>query len=204
MQTNTRFDELLDRLRTVQQELEQEVDNLLVEKQKKFKYTLRRGKVVFEREMRRLQRRQRTGLWRYLRQTPLAYIVSAPVIYAMVIPLAILDLSMTLYQQICFRIYGIPLVPRGDYLVIDRGHLAYLNAIEKLNCTYCGYGNGVIAYGREITARTEQFWCPIKHAWRAPGAHDRVEKYFDYGDVEAWRQGLERVRRDWEQETPVP
>jgi len=204
MQTNTRFDELLDRLRTVQQELEQEVDNLLVEKQKKFKYTLRRGKVEFEREMRRLQRRQRTGLWRYLRQTPLAYIVSAPVIYAMVIPLAILDLSMTLYQQICFRIYGIPLVPRGDYLVIDRGHLAYLNAIEKLNCTYCGYGNGVIAYGREITARTEQFWCPIKHARRAPGAHDRVENYFDYGDVEAWRQGLERVRRDWEQETPVP
>lgn len=204
MQTNTRFDELLDRLRTVQQELEQEVDNLLVEKQKKFKYTLRRGKIEFEREMRRLQRRQRTGLWRYLRQTPLAYIVSAPVIYAMVIPLAILDLSMTLYQQICFRIYGIPLVPRGDYLVIDRGHLAYLNVIEKLNCTYCGYGNGVIAYGREITARTEQFWCPIKHARRAPGAHDRIEKYFDYGDVEAWRQGLERVRRDWEQETPVP
>jgi len=203
MQTNTRFDELLDRLRTVQQELEQEVDHLLVEKQKKFRYTLRRGKVEFEREMRRLQRRQRTGLWRYLRQTPLAYIVSAPVIYAMVIPLAILDLSMTLYQQICFRIYGIPLVPRGDYVVIDRGHLAYLNAIEKLNCTYCGYGNGVIAYGREITARTEQFWCPIKHARRAPGAHDRVDKYFDYGDVEAWRQGLERVRRDWEQETPV-
>lgn len=50
--------------------------------------------------------------------------------------------------------------------------LSYLNAIEKLNCVYCGYGNGVIAYGREIIARTEQFWCPIKHASKAAGEHD--------------------------------
>lgn len=29
------------------------------------------------------------------------------------------------------------------YVVFDRRHLAYLNAIEKLNCAYCEYGNGV-------------------------------------------------------------
>lgn len=115
----------------------------------------------------------------------------------MVIPIALLDLGMTIYQQICFRIYGIPLVKRGEYIVIDRHMLAYLNAIEKLNCVYCGYGNGVMAYGREITARTEQFWCPIKHAKRARGAHARTTKFLEYGDAEAWENELSQKRRDW-------
>ena len=60
---------------------------------------------------------------------------------------------------------------RRDYFVFDRHHLAYLNAIEKLNCAYCSYANGLVAYVREIAGRTEQFWCPIKHARRAIGAH---------------------------------
>jgi hypothetical protein len=62
---------------------------------------------------------------------------------------------------------------------------------------YCGYGNGVIAYAREITARTEQFWCPIKHAQRARGAHHRTEAFFDYGDVAAYREGLDKIRGNW-------
>lgn len=198
MQSKTTFNEILERLHATQQELEQELDRLLAEQRDKFHYSLRRGRVVFERGVRRLQRRQRVGLWRYLRQAPLLYILSAPVIYGMVVPLVILDISITVYQQICFRIYGIPRVRRAEYLVIDRHHLAYLNAIEKLNCVYCGYGNGLIAYAREITARTEQFWCPIKHAQRVRGAHDRVEKFFDYGDSEAWRRGLQRLRHDWD------
>jgi len=122
--------------------------------------------VVFERGVRRLQRQQRTGLWRYLSEAPLVHILSARFIYGMIVPLVILDLSVTAYQHLCFRIYGIPLVCRAHHLVIDRHHLAYLNAFEKLNCVYCGYANGLIAYAREITARTEQFWCPIKHAQR--------------------------------------
>ena len=48
-------------------------------------------------------------------------------------------------------------MPRGQYIVIDRHRLKYLNAIEKLNCVYCGYGNGVIAYARDIAGRTEQY-----------------------------------------------
>jgi hypothetical protein len=52
--------------------------------------------------------------------------------------------------------------------VFDRYHLAYLNVLEKLNCAYA---NGLIAYVREIAGRTEQYWCPIKHARRVIGAH---------------------------------
>ncbi len=160
MQTITKIDEILVRLRVTEQELEQEVDSLLAEKRQQFNYSLRRGKVVFERSVQNWQRQHRIGLWQYLRKTPLVYIFSAPFIYGMIVPLLILDVSITVYQHICFRIYGIPLVKRTDYLVVDRHLLAYLNAIEKINCTYCGYGNGLIEYAREIVGRTEQYWCP--------------------------------------------
>lgn len=196
MQTITKIVEILARLRVTEQELEQEVDSLLVEKRQQFNYSLRRGKVVFERSVQNWQRQHRTGLWQYLRKSPLTYILSAPVIYGMIVPLLVLDLSITLYQHICFRIYGIPLVKRTDYLVIDRHLLAYLNAIEKLNCIYCGYGNGLIEYTREVVARTEQYWCPIKHAHRTLDQHNRTQKFIDYGDAESWCRNLEGLRKD--------
>jgi len=192
------MEDIRDRLHATQHEMEHEIERLLEEQRERFQYTIRRGKVVFERGIRRLQRQHRTGIWRYLRKAPIAYILSAPVIYGMIVPLVALDLSLTLYQHICFRIYGIPRVRRSDYLVIDRHHLAYLNAIEKFNCAYCGYGNGLIAYAREVAARTEQFWCPIKHARRTLHPHSRVERFFDYGDAEAYRNGLAKLSRDWE------
>jgi len=197
MGNKSKIDDILERLRRAQQELEEELERLLVEKRGEFQYTIRRGKVVFERSVRRLQRSQRVGLWRYLRDAPLAYLLPAPVIYGMIIPLAILDFSITLYQHVCFRIYRMPLVRRSDYLVIDRHHLDYLNAIEKLNCVYCVYGNGLMAYAREITARTEQFWCPIMHARRTLNVHHRAERFFDYGCVSSYQQGLQALRRDW-------
>lgn len=196
MNNHSTIDEILTRWRSVQQELEQELDRLLAEKRSEFQYSVRRGKVVFDREMRRWQRSQRVGWWRYVTRARVATLLSAPLIYAMIVPLVLLDLSMTLYQQVCFRVYGIDRVCRRDYLVIDRHHLAYLNIIEKLNCVYCGYGNGVIAYAREITARTEQYWCPIKHARRALSAHERAERFFDYGDAHAWRENLQSLRAD--------
>jgi len=204
MQAKTTVDEILDRLRRAQQELEQEVDRLLAEKRDKFQYSLRRGKVVFENNVRRWQRQYRIGLWRYLREAPPLYILTAPVMYGMIVPLAFLDLSITVYQHICFRVYGVPRVRRADYLVIDRHHLIYLNAIETLNCVYCGYGNGLIAYAREISARTEQFWCPIKHARRTLDAHHRTERFLDYADAEAWRRGLETLRQDWAEASAPP
>ncbi len=200
MKTKMKLDKILEQLRSTQQELEQELDKMLAEKRQQFQYSLRRGKVVFERGMQKWQRQHRTGIWQFLREARLTYILSAPVIYGMIVPLLILDLSISLYQHICFRIYGIPLVRRADYLVIDRQHLAYLNAIEKLNCVYCGYGNGLVEFIREVIARTEQYWCPIKHAQRTLDEHKRTQKFFDYGDAEAWRNKLEELRKSLEEE----
>jgi hypothetical protein len=78
----------------------------------------------------------------------------------MVVPLVFMDISVILYQHICFRIYGIHRVKRGDYFTIDRHYLFYLNLIEKANCLYCGYGNCLIEYAREVIARTE-CWLPL-------------------------------------------
>jgi hypothetical protein len=101
---------------------------------------------------------------------------------------------ITAYQWLCFPVYGIPRVRRTRYFVIDRHKLAYLNAIEKANCVYCGYANGLLAYVREVAARTEQYWCPIKHARQIPAPHHRYQRFFDYGDAAGYRHGLPRMR----------
>jgi hypothetical protein len=81
-------------------------------------------------------------------------------------------------------------------LIFDREDLPYLNIIEKFNCFYCSYGNGVMGYGREIAARTEQYWCPIKHARRIKAAHERYPRFFEFGDAGSYLKGLERLRAE--------
>jgi len=195
--THTALDDVLRQLRATQRELDHEIDRLLTEGREQFRYNVERGRVVFERGMRSLHRQQRKGLLRYLRETPIAFILSAPLIYGMFIPLVLLDLSLTIFQHVCFRIYGIPRVRRGDYLIIDRHHLGYLNAIERVNCVYCGYSNQLIEYAREVAGRAEQFWCPIKHARRTLDPHRRTGRFVDYGDAAGYGARLEPLRQDW-------
>jgi hypothetical protein len=195
---NEVLEDILLRLRETQREFDQELDRLLAEGREQFRYNLRRGKVVFERNVRRLHLQRRIGVWRYIKDAPVSFIITAPLIYGMIVPFVILDLSITLYQHVCFRVYGIPLVRRSDYLVIDRHRLPYLNAIEKVNCVYCGYGNQVIEYAREVSGRTEQYWCPIKHAQRTMDPHPRAQHFVEYGDADAYRDELPQLRKEWE------
>lgn len=105
-------------------------------------------------------------------------------------------LRITLYQACCFPIYGIAKVSRADYIVMDRQHLGYLNIIEKFHCTYCAYGTGLIAYISEIISRTEQYFCPIKHARKMLGTHARYKEYlgYGYGDADDYEVKLEAYR----------
>jgi hypothetical protein len=175
-------------------ELDDRVSAELARRRAEAGFALKKKRVVFEKEIREQHRKLRTGLVRFLRESPFLTLLTAPVIYAMIAPLAFLDLCLVIYQWTCFSAWGIAKVRRGDYVVIDRHYLAYLNAIEKLNCIYCGYGNGVIAMAREIASRTEQYWCPIKHARPTRGAHERSLGFVDYGDAEGWRERLEELR----------
>src|SRR3984957_11900818 len=92
---------------------------------------------------------QETRVWPYMRDARLAVLLSVPIIYACAIPFIALDLMVTVYQSICFPIYRIPRVRRADYLIFDRGRLAYLNAVEKDNCVFCSYAKGLVAYVTE-------------------------------------------------------
>lgn len=193
---NSTIDSLLEKLHSVQKEIEHEIDTLLQAKREKFQYRIEKGKVRFDRSVRQLQKKYKTGSWSYISHAHISHILSAPVIYSLIFPFLFLDLAVNIYQQICFRLYGIPLVKRKDYIVIDRHHLAYLNTIEKINCAYCGYGNGLIEFTREVAARTEQYWCPIKHHKRTPDPHRHNEKFIDYGDIDNYNLKIDQLREE--------
>jgi hypothetical protein len=106
----------------------------------------------------------------------------------MIIPALILDATLFVYQHIYFRLYSIPLVVRSDYIVFDRGQLAYLSWAEKSYCVYCSYFNWVMQYWVEIAGRTEKYWCPIKHARKKAWTHDWEEHFADYWDVEGFKE----------------
>jgi hypothetical protein len=104
---------------------------------------------------------------------------------------------VSIYQIVCFKIYKIPAVKRSKYIIIDRHNLAYLNIIEKINCFYCEYFNGLILYIQEIAARTEQYWCPIKHARKLSAMHSRYHKFLEYGDCQDYQKKLDALRQDF-------
>lgn len=182
---------LIDKIHT----LEAELEAALVMRSAELRVGLENGRAVFEEEILRRHRELKTRLSRYVLNANPLVILTAPFIYAVIVPILVLDLFVTVYQAVCFPVYGIPKVRRRDYLVFDRHHLAYLNAMEKLNCAYCAYANGLISYAREIASRTEQYWCPIKHARRVIGAHPRYALFEDYGDADGYRKWLEQFDR---------
>ena len=138
--------------------------------------------LVSEPAVRAGHRHHRTTLWRYVTNGSLATLLTSPVIYSTLIPFILVDGWVTVYQAICFRAWDIRRVRRRDYIVVDRHRLAYLNALEKLNCLFCGYANGVIAYAREVASRTEQYWCPIRHGRRVREPHPRYRAFVPFGD----------------------
>lgn len=150
--------------------------------------------VEFERGIVIEQRKLKTSVRAFLARSSFGAVISAPVIYSMLLPLLLLDIWISVYQAICFRAYGIARVERRDYIAFDRGRLAYLNWVEALNCAYCAYANGVIAYAREIGSRTEQYWCPIKHALRISDPHQRYYEFLEFGDAEGYRTRLAAFR----------
>lgn len=187
---NPKISELIDRLRQIEEEVEQELQRRRAELHADFE----NRRISFERDVLDAQRRFKTGLLQYVRNAQARNVVSAPVVYAVILPLLAMDLFVTAYQRFCFPLYGIPRVRRRDYLVFDRSHLAYLNLIEKFNCAYCSYANGLIAYVKEIVGRTEKYWCPIKHARRVRAPHPYYIDFIDYGDAEAFRREARALR----------
>lgn len=194
------MNEDIRRIVTQLAELEEQLKDRLHAQETQVLYVLEGKRVRFDRDVREAHRRLRTGVLRWLRHSDLRHVLSAPFIYGLILPFALLDLAVSLYQAVCFRLYRIPRVERSRYVVVDRHQLGYLNGIQRLNCIYCGYANGVVAYVREVASRTEQFWCPIKHARRVVGQHRRYARFLDYGDGEAFAEQLDELREQLRRE----
>lgn len=121
------------------------------------------------------------------------HLASAPFIYSIIVPVVLLDIVAEIYHRICFPLYRIPYVKRSAYIRIDRHKLSYLDPLEKLNCMYCGYVNGFLAYAVRIAGDTEAYWCGIQHQqtkrFQSPSHH---RHFLPYGDEQALQDYLQR------------
>ena len=185
---------MIDKVRKIIGDLQGEIEQEIEDRRQEFHYRLEKGRVVFEQGVAARHRLLRMKLLNFLHASKILAILTAPIIYSVIIPLVLLDIFITVFQLVCFPVYKIPRVKRGEYVVMDRKYLEYLNVIEKLNCIYCEYGNGVIAYAREVASRTEWFWCPIKHARKVKGSHEHYLDFIEYGDGDDYRGKLKGVR----------
>lgn len=174
--------------------LEEDLRVALHEQEAGMFFQIKGKRVEFEQSIEEAHRRLKTGFLHWLVSYRPQNLITGPVIYSMIVPLLVLDLFVSFYQAACFPIYRVAKVRRGDYIVFDRQHLEYLNFIEKFHCTYCAYGAGLVAYVGEIVARTEQYFCPIKHARKMLGTHTRYARFLDYGDAADYEARLEEFR----------
>jgi hypothetical protein len=174
--------------------LEGELRTAVHDQESRMFFQINGKRVEFERSVKAAHRRLKKSFFRWLVTDRPQNLITGPLIYGMAAPLLMLDLCVSFYQWVCFPIYGIVKVRRSDYLVFDRRHLGYLNFIEKFHCTYCEYGNGLMAYMSEILARTEAYFCPIKHAHKILGTHARYNRFLDYGDAVDYEAKLEAFR----------
>ena len=188
---NDRIRKLLDQMESAEKEL----NRALQESQVHLNFSMKGKRVEFEASVKEAHKQLRIGVLKWLGNRPIN-LLTAPIIYGMVIPMLLLDLCISFYQATCFPIYKIAKVKRSDFIIFDRHHLSYLNIIEKSHCMYCTYGNGLLAYATEIIARTEQYFCPIKHARKMMGRHSRYASFIEYGDPTDYQARLEQFRVD--------
>lgn len=194
MPDSNKVQDIIEAIKSLEKELLLEVQK----KEAEFFYTIKKKKVYFDEETRNKHKKLSTKIHTYLIESSPWSIIVVPIIWFCIVPAIFMDFVVSIYQMICFTVYDIPKVKRKDYIVFDHQSLGYLNIIEKINCLYCSYFNGIIAYVQEIAARTEQHWCPIKHARKLKSIHSRYHKYLDYGDHTEFKKRFEEISNDYE------
>lgn len=176
---NSKIDEIFDAIRVLEESLKNE---------------LAREEEKLSADLLTAQKKFKEGLFHYLWRTPILHYLTAPVIYAGIIPAFILEIFLFIYQSVNFRVYKIVPVLRKDYFIYDRANLNFLNIIEKINCFYCSYFTGLLNYTMEIVGRTEQYWCPIRHARKLLAHHAHYTKFTPYGNGKRYREELKKLR----------
>ncbi len=192
-----------DKIREMIEEIEDMKKRLgdeIAQHEKHISYDIQNGYVRFEKEVLEKQKENMKNLFAWFRDIPLLHLLASPLVYGMIIPAILFDIILFVYQQVIFRIFKFKFIKRGDYILFDRQYLGYLNSIEKLNCLYCTYFNGLMQYAAAIAGRTELYFCPIKHAKKVAYQHDFYDKFFSYGDEDEYQKKLEALRKKTQKE----
>ena len=187
-----------DKIREIVEEIEAmklKLSEELAEQESNITYEIQNGYVKFEKDVLQKQKENMKNLLAWFREVPLLHFLTAPLIYGMVIPAILVDVIIFIYQHVVFRIFKFEFLKRSDYIVFDRHYLGYLNPVEKLNCVYCSYVNGVLQYASAIASRTEFYFCPIKHAKKIAYDHDYYQDYLAYGDEDEYQKKLKELRK---------
>lgn len=179
-----KIEKLLQEIREKREELWAEYEKL----KEKYGYVIEKWKIRFSEEMKKRNRFYKKSVWDSIFSARVREVLSMPFIYMMIVPAIILDIFLFVYQNTALRLYKVPLVKRSEYIIFERRHLDYLNWIQKINCLYCSYVNGLFSYAVEVAGRTEKYWCPIKYASRKKWWHDWEEYFADYGDPEKFKE----------------
>jgi hypothetical protein len=188
------MNEQISRILAQMAALENDLRSAVHEQESKMFFEIKGKRIEFESAVKAAHDKLKKNFFRWLVTNRPQNLITGPIIYSMLVPLLMLDFFVSFYQWSCFPIYGITKVRRADYIVFDRAQLGYLNFIEKFHCFYCEYGNGLMGYMREILARTEEYFCPIKHAHKILGTHARYNRFLDYGDAADYEARLEEFR----------
>lgn len=177
-------------------DLEKRISDEFEKKEKELKFKIEKGKIKFERDQIERFRRIKKNIFKFIFEPSILTIMTSPFIYMVIFPCFLMDIFVTCYQYICFPVYNIPKVKRNEYIVLDRHKLKYLNYIERLNCSYCSYFNGTISYVQEVASRTEQYWCPIRHALKVKAKHARTHNFIVYGDANNYHKKVGELREE--------
>lgn len=108
------------------------------------------------------------------------YLLSTPFIYGMAPVMLVFHLCLEIYHRVAFYLYDIKYVDMKDHFVFDRFAKKELNTLQKLNCIYCEYGNGLASYIQEIIGKTEAYWCPLKHKKHIKNPHSYYDSFMEY------------------------
>ena len=193
---NETMTKIVAEIDSLEERLTQEIEKY----EKEINTNLKNGRIKFEKEIIDKQKESMKNLFTYFKEIPFLHLITSPIIYAMIIPAFILDIVLFIYQHTIFRIYKFQRIKRSDYIVFDRQFLAYLNTIEKLNCIYCSYFNGLMAYALEIAARTELYFCPIKHSKKTAYKHSQYKRFLEYGESKTYQTKLKELRESLREE----
>jgi len=190
-----------DKIREIVEEIEAmkvKLGEEIAEQESHISYEIQNGYVKFEKDVLQKQKENMKNLLAYFSEEPLLHFLTAPIMYGMVIPAILLDVIIFIYQQVVFRIFKVKFLKRSDYIVFDRHYLGYLNPIEKFNCLYCSYINGLLQYASAMAGRTEFYFCPIKHAKKIAYQHDYYHEYLMYGDEDGYHDKLQELRKKFQ------